>query len=325
MNKEILIVRHLNGTLSKEEKVDFTYLMESDMNFKTSVEQSMAVWKTSESIKPSSDVNVDLAWKEFEELNNNRRYTVEQTSKPVKMWNWRMLTRVAAVALIILASVIALNQSRRDDFQAGLTYTAEDNHDLLLSMADGSEAFLAGNSQLEIEDEYNRERRTTRLSGTAFFVVKPDKDKVFEVVTDHLKTIVKGTTFLVRTNDHSTTVGVQTGVVEVLVGNQTEILMAGEQVTVSSPGGMIERSDLIGKDVAALKGATRAFKNAPLSSILSHVEILYSVKIEADEKLLNQLFTVDFGTADTEEMLDILKTLTQTTVHKKGEIYVLKQ
>ena len=325
LNKEELIVRHLNGTLSSHEQIEFAGLMKGDEDFKLAVEQSQAIWDTSNTIESNtSDKHVVESWNEFEVLRKNRYSEEPNTTPRVALWNWKMLTRVAAVALIVLSGVIVLIQ-QRENFNPGITYSSMGNHEMLLSMVDGSEAYLAGNSQLEIESEFNRERRTTRLSGTAFFVVKPDKDRVFEVVTNHLKTIVKGTTFLVRTNDHSTTVGVQTGVVEVLVGNQTEILRAGEQVTVSSPGGMIHRSDLENSDVAELKSATRAFKDAPLSSILKQVEVLYSLRIEADSKLLRQLFTVDFGTSSQDDVLNILSTLTQSQVHQKGEIYVLKQ
>jgi ferric-dicitrate binding protein FerR (iron transport regulator) len=330
LNKENLIARHLEGSLTNEEQATFESRMASDATFATEVEKARKIWALSADAKPQYEVvDVAKAWMAFEQLKNNNKTDIqEQISKSpapvVHMWNWRTLTRVAAVALIVLASVVIFKESRRDTFLAGVVLTPSQNHETLFSLEDGSDAYLAQNSQLEIEEQYNRERRKTRLSGTAFFVVKPDKDKVFEVVTSHLKTIVKGTTFLIRTNDHSTTVGVQTGVVEVQVGNQTETLHAGEQLIVLT-GGMVKRSELNSEAVRALKESTKSFENSTLSSILKQVKLLYNLDITADAPLLNKLFTVDFSHAQEADILDIISTLTQGTLHKKGEIYVLKQ
>lgn len=324
MEKDLLILSHLAGTLSSQEQEAFNRLLQTDAAFKAQVEQSAEIWNLSKNTAPQEiDIDLNVSWKAFEQLKTNSADLAPVRKMPI--WRSNVLIRVAAVALIVLAGVIIFNESRRDTFLAGETFNAEANHEMLLSMTDGSEAYLAGNSQLEVDDDYNRKSRTTRLSGTAFFVVKPDRDKVFEVVTSHLKTIVKGTTFLVRTDDHSTTVGVQTGVVEVQIGPKIETLRAGEQVTVLAPSGVIKRSALENQEVENLKLSTKLFQNAMLHTILKQVQLLYGFQIEADTALLNQRFTVDFNNIKKDQVLNLIATLTQTTIQHNGEIYVLKQ
>ena len=114
---------------------------------------------------------------------------------------------------------------------------------MVQGLSDGSHVYLDNQSLLNIDKHFNRSSRKVRLNGKAFFVVKPDKDRVFEVVTNHLTATVKGTTFLVRTDDHSSSVGVNTGIVEVHVGNQTVTLTAGDQIDFTADnGGVVTRS-----------------------------------------------------------------------------------
>lgn len=322
----MLIIRHLEGTLNQDEAAQFNLLIQTDTGFAREVEDFEALWKNSRDLdisNPDMEINAEGAWTSFVSLRDAESGDMQQkASQTLRMWNGRMLLRVAAVALIALVSVIAINESRRDTFKTGITLVPDQNHETLYSLADGSETFLASNSRLEVDESYNRDRRNTRLSGTAFFVVKPDKDRVFEVATSHLKTIVKGTTFLIRTDDHSTTVGVNTGVVQVLVGNQTETLHAGEQIFVSK-GGVIERSDLNVKEVSQLMSSTKSMQNASLRSILFQIKLLYNFEISAAPEVLNRRYTVDLSQLDAESVPEMIGILTQLSLHKKGENYVL--
>ncbi|MBI1305989.1 MAG: DUF4974 domain-containing protein [Bacteroidetes bacterium] len=323
MNREELILKKLQGQLSDAEVKQFDSLMSEDTTFANQYQDYQLIWDTAPAASDSSHKDtsgIDNSWKQFERLRD------EQPARIVKMPVWKSLSRVAAVAIIIFSAVFLYRSFNGKDFETGITCETEKGNETLFTMPDGSEIFLNENTRLEVDKNYNRETRTTRLNGTAFFVVKPDKDRVFEVVTDHLRTVVKGTTFLIRTDDHSTTVGVRTGVVEVQVGNQTETLKAGDEITVSTAsGGMIERSETNQVAIDRLLSSTVRFKDATLRSIIKQTEKIYSVQITAPDKLLNNRYNLDLEGVSAEEALSVIATLTQTTVSRNGDYFELKQ
>ncbi|MCB0733881.1 MAG: FecR domain-containing protein [Flavobacteriales bacterium] len=308
--------------MSEAEEQAFLQAVQSDPEFERLFEDYRMIWNVSETIYPNREpiVDVNAQWAQFEHMTREAK-----SPKVVKLSPRFWLTRVAAVVVLILSAVFVYQQLNRDAFETGLVYATNASDETLYSLTDGSNVYVGTESKLEVEDVYNRENRRTRLHGNAFFVVKPDKDRVFEVVTDHLVTRVKGTTFLIRTSDHSTTVGVRTGVVEVLVGNQTEILTAGQSILVSADGGMIKRSVLEENDVLALLDETTHFENVQLKSILNHLKTHLNLIVQAPEAMMSNTYTMDIEGLNTKQILEVLQLLTKSSIEQKGEIYILKQ
>ena len=163
-----------------------------------------------------------------------------------------------------------------------------------------------------------------RLNGKAFFVVKPDKDRVFEVVTNHLTATVKGTTFLVRTDDHSASVGVNTGIVEVHVGNQTVTLTAGEQFDFTADnGGMVSRSKLDDSALKSFKHQVLDYYDTPLKVILSDLKESTGLEVIAPKSIENEKFTMELAGSSIDEIIQTIELVTNLKASKEGQTYTL--
>jgi ferric-dicitrate binding protein FerR (iron transport regulator) len=322
LSNEDLIVRYIVGSLSNEEQASFDALMLADEAFRNEVEAYRQVWEASADVDFTSSLtfNADANWKQFTK-------ETAMPAKSIKIFKpnfHRAFYRVAAVVLLIVSSLFVYQQFGTQNFEDGIVYTNQTKSSVQ-GLEDGSYVYLADNSNLKMDKRFNRRSRKLRLDGKAFFVVKPDKDRVFEVATDHLTATVKGTTFLVRTDDHSTSVGVNTGIVEVHVGNQTVTLTAGDQLDFSyNMGGVVSRSIFKKDDLNSLKSSVTDYYDTPLKVILSGLQMNRNLSIKVSESIENQRYTLELSNSSDEQILQTLAAVTQTKLVKNGDFYELK-
>ena len=322
MSNEDLIVRYLVGSLSSEEQASFDALYASSEDFRTEVASYQMVWEASADVDFTSSLtfNAEANWKQFEE---KAMPSVSQT-KIFKPNFHRAFYRVAAVVLLIVSSLFVYQQFGTQNFEEGIVYTNQTKSSVQ-GLEDGSYVYLADNSNLKMDKRFNRRSRKLRLDGKAFFVVKPDKDRVFEVATDHLTATVKGTTFLVRTDDHSTSVGVNSGIVEVHVGNQTVTLKAGDQLDFSyNMGGVVSRSQFKQSDLNTLKSSVTDYYDTPLKVILDGLKTNRNLSIKTTKDIENQRYTLELSQSSDAQILETIAAVTQTTVVQNGDFYELK-
>ncbi len=318
MNKEHLIYGHLFKSLTLEEEQIFANLLKNDESFKREVAQISELWSASENIPFEDTYNVGEAWNSFEEKINNK-----QNKKIIHPNHWKLLYRVAAVVLLVLSSLFVFNQFNEDSFTAGLVYESSENQQVC-GLIDGSHVYLDNQSKLKIDKQFNASDRKMRLDGKAFFVVKPDKDRAFEVATNHLTATVKGTTFLVRTDDHSSTVGVKTGIVEVHVGNQTVLLTAGDQLDFSDGnGGVVSRSNLDDSSITVLQKNALDYYDTPLNVILSDLKNSLGLEVLAPKSIENERFTMQLSNASKDEIIKTIETITHRKAILKNNTYTL--
>lgn len=312
----------MTGSLSDSERKQCDALLKEDAAFKAELEAYQAVWLAADTAKfPGLDrFNAQESWTSFEQMTSDTR----PKTVVLRPNYYRAFYRVAAVVLLIVSSLFVYQQFGTQGFEAGITYTNEAEK-TVQGLEDGSYVYLSDNSSLEMDQQFNQDDRKLRLDGKAFFVVKPDKDRTFEVVTDHLTATVKGTTFLVRTDDHSATVGVNTGIVEVHVGNQTVTLFAGDQLDFSyNDGGVVSRSNFDPNDLSALKSQVTDYYDTPLKVILEDLRKAKNLHIQAPKDVENQRYTLELSGIPTNQIVETIEVVTNTTASLVGDIYVLK-
>ncbi|MFT7591682.1 MAG: transmembrane sensor [bacterium] len=319
MNKEQLIYGYLMQSLTPSQEEEFVALLATDKTFAASYENAQRIWDASGQAQFPSDVSFDttIGWEAF------KSEPVAPVVKPMRPNYFKVFYRVAAVVLLVLSATFFINTLTQDGFTPGELVETKDNSKVF-GLSDGSHVYIDNQSKLNIDKHFNRSSRKMRLNGKAFFVVKPDKDRVFEVVTNHLTATVKGTTFLIRTDDHSSTVGVNTGIVEVHVGNQTVTLTAGDQIDFTADnGGVVSRSQM---DVAELKSFQHKvldYYDTPLKVILSDLKESTGLVVTAPKSIKNERFTMELAGASVEEIIETIELVTNLKAKKKGQIYTL--
>jgi transmembrane sensor len=319
MENEKLIYGYLMQSLSSEEEERFVSLLAEDPSFAKLYEQLQAVWDASGQVQFNDSVsyNTSEAWDAFEKMPKT------PTVVPVRPMYFKTLYRVAVVGLLVLSTLFVVRTITGDRFTPGVVYETQTNSKIQ-GLSDGSHVYLDNQSELSIDKQFNRLSRKMRLNGNAFFVVKPDKNRVFEVVTSHLTASVKGTTFLVRTDDHSSTVGVNTGIVEVHVGNQTVTLTAGDQIDFTADnGGVVTRSQLDVDQLNLFKGEVLDYYDTPLKVILSDLKQSIGLDIVSPKSIENQKFTMELAGASEDQIIETIELVTNLKATKKGQTYTL--
>ncbi|MFT4522949.1 MAG: transmembrane sensor [Bacteroidia bacterium] len=320
MNYKENISKRLSGELNLKEQDEFDAALKTDAALNKAFEECKAIWMATSNVFSNDELVFDAkaSFEQFESLTKQNKITSIVPKK--SMWNaWR---NVAAVGIVLIASVLIINQVTKETFTSDVLVKVDESASVLFAYEDGSHVFINSATSLEVDKNYNKSKRISRLDGEAFFVVKPDKDKAFEVVTSHLKAIVKGTTFLIRTDDHSTTVGVKTGRVEVQIGYQTQTLIAGEQLSFIASSGVIERSILNEEAIKLLTDLTLKFDNVPLKTVFKQLESVRGLLFTTDiPHLLERKVTLDFNNSDNEEVISILQSALQVKIIQNGTIF----
>ena len=319
MKHEQLIYGYLMQSLTSEEEETFVALMADDKSFAQAYEQAQQVWDASSQATFPSGVSFDAAkgWDAIAQTNQ------PVAIQPLKRNYFKSFYRVAAVVLLVLSSLFVVNKFKGDSFSPGLVFETQTNS-MVQGLSDGSHVYLDNQSLLNIDKHFNRSSRKMRLNGKAFFVVKPDKDRVFEVVTKHLTATVKGTTFLIRTDDHCSSVGVNTGIVEVHVGNQTVTLTAGDLIDFTAEnGGVVTRSLLDSENPKSFKQKVLNYYDTPLKVILEDLKESTGLVVKAPKSIENQRFTMELSSASTKEIIETIELVTNRKAVKKGQSYTL--
>lgn len=320
MDNRDLIYRHLLGSLSPEETIHVEELLKSDTAFQQEYQEYKDLFEASSAIKfeDKSPFDTHAAWSKFETAISEK---APQKSSPRKLWT--SLYRVAAVVLLSLSFYVFINKWNSNSFTPGLVYESTKKQ-TVQGLVDGSQIYLGTSTDLVLDQAFNQEDRKMRLNGKAFFVVKPDKNRVFEVVTNHLTATVKGTTFLIRTDDHSTSVGVNTGIVEVRVGNQTVTLVAGEQLDFTTDnGGMVSRSMFNETALKEFQSNAMDFYDTPLSVILQRLKESKGINIVAPKDWAEEKYTMELSNATVDQIIQTIELTTGHKVVKNEDFYSL--
>ncbi|HVK49878.1 MAG TPA: FecR domain-containing protein, partial [Pseudobacter sp.] len=209
-----LLVKYLLGEASAGERREVEHWIDADPDHQRYYEQFKFIWDESQDLAAKSAVDENDAWKRFQQrVSGEQDMPVMTVVKPART-KWYD-TRVAA-AVIMLVGVAALLYyilvPFRTTKQVVLAATAETKAETL---PDGSVITLNKNSTISYAAAFKGDKRNVKLSGEAFFQVKPDISKPFIVTINDVTITVLGTSFNVKSINGKTEVIVESGLVKV--------------------------------------------------------------------------------------------------------------
>jgi transmembrane sensor len=210
---------------------------------------------------------------------------------------------MALAAGIALAAVLyqpALIDCVRSDYCTGVGEIRT------LQLADGSRVTLNSSSALAIAFEQNV-RQVRLVRGEAYFEVRPDPSRPFQVEGRYSMTRVVGTRFTVREQDRSDTVTVISGLVEVAQdGRKSPLLKANERIRVAA-GQMGGVQTVSGEAAAWVKGRL-LFDNAPLEEVIAELgRYRRGAVVIRSERLKKLKVSGRFDVGDTDIALESLE------------------
>ncbi|NIJ44362.1 ferric-dicitrate binding protein FerR (iron transport regulator) [Wenyingzhuangia heitensis] len=185
-------------------------------------------------------------------------------------------TAAACVVGILLIPVGFYNYTYRTiEFKTGQQIDS-------LSLPDGSKVYLATNSIFQYPAKFSKNKREVSLiNGAAFFKVKRNVVKPFQVASNDVLTTVLGTSFLINSHKNCTAVSVATGKVRVSKNKYSVDLIPFEKAIAKN------------KTINKVKESNSNFKNWMLSEVyfknatLEEVVKFLAVKFQVNTEFSN--------------------------------------
>jgi len=191
-------------------------------------------------------------------------------------------------------------------------------------LADGSRVILGPESHLDVPSTYGATNRSVTLTGDAFFDVRHDASKPFQVRANGALVEDIGTTFAVESDGiERTRVSVVSGSVRLRAesgSSEGVVLAAGDRGTVDQSGeAHLEKQAVREEDTAWVSGRL-AFRDAPLSRVAAEIERWYGVKVRiTDSALAAQHVTTSFDGDSADQALRILGLTMNARIERKGD------
>lgn len=152
-------------------------------------------------------------------------------------------------------------------------------------LADGTRIWINSESRLSLPSVFATNERVVKLSGEAFFEVAKDKYRPFKVEVKGQQIKVFGTSFNIRAYDNSNKIEttLETGSIQLCVGNQTTMLKPGEQSLFNRAEKQLVISKVDAISFSSWKDGRFEFQNEDLVEVFKVVERWYDVDITYDE------------------------------------------
>ncbi|GAA5221043.1 FecR family protein [Membranihabitans marinus] len=254
-----LMEKYQTSSLSKREYAEFIALLNSE-NRESLIQQA-----SQEDWSPSKDILKDIQDKTIHKKKRNL---------------WTRWTIAASVLLLIALYVFWPVSSTSGQV---VVYTTPYGQTQSIQLPDGSEVLLNANSTLTWDSSWEETgRRHVSLEGEAFFDVlqTPDK-KSFVVDANKVKVRVLGTRFNVRSRNYNTDIFLQSGKVDLSIGESEEkeiTMVPGDYIKYNENEKIVEKNGentLSGR--ASWVSGMLEFENKYLPEILQRFEELYGV------------------------------------------------
>jgi ferric-dicitrate binding protein FerR (iron transport regulator) len=310
-NKDIerLIAKHLSGEIQKPEQgfLD-SWLSESAENQKA-FEDYKKVWEKTKDAKPVEKVDVNTAWKRFENAIDRKEENEIKSGKTISLFTQKV-SRIAAVIILLIATGIAFYlYSHLSNPEIHLATTSTEIK--LIELPDGTKVTLNGNSTFDYRKKLGQKKREVHLDGEAYFEVARNETRPFIIESKETSVTVLGTKFNVNTHtkNESVEVVVNSGKVafETRKGNHRVILEKGEKGNYSKAQKTIAKSANDDPNFLAWKTKKLIFDDQTLAYIVSTLNRIYHVNIKIEnQETANCRMTATFNNQPLDEVLEVI-------------------
>ena len=314
-----LLVKYLLGEASAEERERVSAWCALDTANRRYFDQFRVLWDAGRGLTPEAAVGEDEAWGRFLERRGAAAPAVTLSDRPSSR---RLALRWVAAALVLLAAgagawlYIGRTRTLTLDAQtAALTQT----------LPDGSEVTLNKHSTLQYPSHFGGNDRPVLLQGEGFFRIAPDTHQPFVVRVGDAMVRVLGTSFNVRHRSGGTEVVVETGRVEVSVGDHRQEIGPGERALIAPGGTDVQKES--SQDALYQYYRTRVFvcRSTPLRELVKVLSEAYDTRIRIDKAGAgDELLTVDLRDESLASVLDIATQTLGLTWSRQGEEVVIK-
>jgi ferric-dicitrate binding protein FerR (iron transport regulator) len=316
-----LLVKHLTGEATEAEMQQVEQWLAGDEANKHYFEHFKLIWEESVQLANTTQVDEQAAWDRFQHRVQTGMFSTPKT----KVWSMNSpLMRAAAITGLIIgiaALTFFLFHNNPGTVLAMSTIQAT-NEVESDSLPDGSVVTLNKHSQVSYPEKFDNDKRVLQLNGEAFFKVKPDKKKPFEVHTNNVTITVVGTSFNVRSRGDTTEIIVETGIVKVATEKQTVVLTAGQKAITGINEAILQKETNADQLYNYYRSRKFICDSTPLWKLADKLNEAYDVHIVfGSDATRNQLLTTTFDNEPLDNILNIISsTFNISVIRKKGQI-----
>jgi ferric-dicitrate binding protein FerR (iron transport regulator) len=241
-------------------------------------------------------------------------------TKVIKLFNSRMIMRIAAGLLIVAAALFFIDQINND----GSYHFKADTLMAETTLPDHSEVILSDHASLRFKED-EQGNRHVELSGSGFFTVAHDSLAPFIIENEEALITVLGTSFFVDnlSDQNKTIVSVATGSVSVNYAGSTMVLKVNEAVSIDRKTGALNRTKLTDQNFRFFKTKTLSFENVDLTEVIKQINLFYGSDIKIDPALHNCKLTAVYKNQSLDALLKVLQTTFSVELSKNGsQIYL---
>lgn len=243
----------------------------------------------------------------------------------------KLSLRIAAVLLpFILIVGIGWYVNSRTSLFEGTTYTelyVPKGEDARIFFQDGTEAFLNGDTRIRYPERFGLLRREVWLEGEAYFNVKENKRRPFEVHSQNTTVEVLGTSFNVNSYRESDKIRVtlDEGSIAFHTQHNGYTLSPGQQAEYDKITGRLVVTNLMHpSNVSLWKDNVLYFYDSPLAEVISVLERRYNVEFNLlNDEALTYSYTLTTKQTTIDEILVELQKIAPVKFNHQGDkVYV---
>jgi len=313
-------VKHLLGEASPEEEQTVIEWMKENETHQEYYNQFKKIWDQSKALASTSNVDVNKAWERFQNK-------ISGQHEPAKIlrprFSWiKIAASVILIAGLGFAAFMLVNKNT-----APKEMVAQTGQNVLVdTLSDGSVITLNKRSTITYPSKFKGNTRTIALKGEAFFNVAPDKKKPFIISVNDVRVTVVGTSFNIKSENGSTEVVVETGIVRVTRSGKTVELNAGEKIVMDAKDSTTVKEAVSDKLYNYYRSKEFVCDETPLWKLVQVLNEAYDSKIIIGRKELNEKrITTTFYNESLEKILEIIHLTFDITVIKKEDGQIILQ
>jgi len=310
-----LIEDYSKKTIRSEDLTDLLVWVESSQQNQQLFRETLQAFETADQFlnKPADQ---QKSWASVQQ--HLAKNTAVQTAV-IKKINYRRYISVAAAIVILMLPVIYFNVNRAKPVVA-ITYQEIYNpkgQKRLITMPDGSNIYLNGDSKIRYAQNFNASKRIVYLEGEAFFDVQHRNKQPFVVYTGKVSTTVLGTSFNINAYQSAKAISitVQSGKVGVIVKNNgkaepVKFLLPNEQLNITKESGAATKAVVNATDFDSWREYKLFFYGKPLSEIAETVAREYDVEVVIKSETLKAMkLTAKFNKGTVNQVMEVIARL----------------
>ena len=310
---EELLIRFIVGETNDNESVLVQDWIDFSDENKAQFEKIQKIWSATEDplkVEPAK-VNVDLAWRNLKDR-MDQYSEIEATHLGKQRSLSFYIVRVAAVLFI---SVLVLSIYRYQSQQLNqVLLVSSDSTFTNNPLPDGTLISLNQQTTIEYPVKFSKNERRVKMSGEAFFIVKPDSVKPFIIEAQKAIITVLGTSFNVKAldDDNAVEVLVEEGLVQLSNPDlsQSTKLRVGEKGIYLKETNEVKKERDIDSESLFWLNKTLLFRDTNLSVVFETLERLYDVTIKVENQgILDCQLTAKFSNESIDHIIDHISTI----------------